>query len=356
MAITKDQLAQLNFGYLTGQDLVQFCPTQLLTSIYEKYPDLLQTGVDMACDELRGALCNRYDIDAELYNANQSFKYQTGQITISIAAGTFVSRIYFNWNDPLPLIIQEAANNAIQHPIDNSPFVTIGTTLNGEDIMPSQQIDMGIVYNINRIFASATTLYLNITFGHVDIILSANSGVAAPPVTVVEMLNQTGAVTLALSANTYVYQVFAKILLSTPSIKIGTTAGGNDVAHLTLVSNATLTLLTQYFTSSATLYFTITGGSVDLRIDEGLNFVAPTPIVSTKKRDGYFVKVLSLFAIRNILGSTAGDNKKLQSDFDWAMAQVEMVLERQRSFKISTAPSPLKSSNELIKSSFKTLG
>jgi len=71
MAITKDQLAQLNFGYLTGADLVQFCPYTLLTSIYEKYPALLQTGVDMACDELRGALCNRYDIDSEIYNANQ---------------------------------------------------------------------------------------------------------------------------------------------------------------------------------------------------------------------------------------------------------------------------------------------
>jgi len=356
MAITKDQLTQLNFGYLTGQDLVQFCPTQLLTSIYEKYPALLQAGVDMALDELKGALCNRYDIDSEIYNANQSFKNQTGEITISIAAGTYVSRIYFNWIDQLQIILQDAANNGMQMPRDNSPTITIGTTLDGEEIMPSQQINEGSVIWINKIFTSATTLYLNIVGGNVDIDLSANSGVITPPITVVELLNQTGAFTLVLPANTYVYQIFANILLSTPSIKIGTTAGANDVAHLTLVANATLTLLTQYFTNATTLYFTVTSGSVNLRLDEGLNFVAPTPIVSTSKRDNYFVKVAALYSIRNILGSTAADNKKLLSDFEWAMTQVDLVLDRLRSFKIRTAPSPLRSSNELVKSSFRTLG
>ncbi len=356
MAITKDQLAQLNFGYLTGQDLVQFCPTQLLTSIYEKYPSMLQTGVDMACDELRGALCNRYDIDSELYNANHILKNQNGKITISIAAGTYVSRIYFTWIDQMQLILQDAYNTALQHPIDSSPYVTIGTTLDGEDIMPSQQIGEGTVFWINRIFSAATTLYLNITGGNVDIDLSANSGVVSPPITVVALQNQTGAFTLALPANTYVYQIFAQILLSTPSIIVGTTVGGNDVVHTTIVNNAILTLLKQYFSAATTLYFTVTGGSVNLRIDEGLNFVAPTPSVLTNKRDGYFIKVLTLLAIKNILGSLAGESKLLAAQIEWAELQVQLVLDRQRSFKIRTAPNPLKSGNELVNSSFKTLG
>lgn len=66
MALTIDQLKALTFGYLTGKDLVQWCPFQVLNTVYSTDPDRLAEGCATAYSEMTSATVNRYDIAAEL--------------------------------------------------------------------------------------------------------------------------------------------------------------------------------------------------------------------------------------------------------------------------------------------------
>jgi hypothetical protein len=369
MSITKDQLAQLNFGYLNGQDLLQFCPAQLLISQYEKFPDLLQSGCDMAYEEVKGELSVRYDINKELSNANQKLKNQTGKVSVSIAAGTFVSQIYMTWNSPVPVVLDgDASFNAVQlvnggffpaiqgQIIDSSPIVKIGTIDGGDQIMSERHTtENGLVFWVNKLFTNATTLFFEITSGNIDIDLQANANVNMPPVSIVALQNKTGDFIYSFPANSYIYQAFATILLGTPSIQIGTTQGGSDILPMTLINPTLLDLIQSYFETDSILYFSVINGSVNLRLDVGYDFVRPTSWSGTA-RNNFLVKLLAIFAIRNILGSLAGENKMLISHFEWGDLMIVKIKDRQFNINLPQAPSPMRGKNEVVSSSFKTLG
>jgi hypothetical protein len=68
MALTTDQIISLDFGYLTGVDLLQYCSSSLLAAQYEKNPDSFQSGCDQAYMDMKSILSTRYDIDAEFEN------------------------------------------------------------------------------------------------------------------------------------------------------------------------------------------------------------------------------------------------------------------------------------------------
>ncbi len=364
MAITELQLSQLNFGYLNGLDLCQYCPPQLLISQYNKFPNLLQNGVDQASDEVIGELCNRYDVNKELSNYNQLFLNKTGSVPIFIAAGSYVSRIVFNWNGVNNAgNIQSVDNNAllavsgILQNIELAPNIQIGTTPGGSDIISNRCVNKsGLVVWINRLYPVTTTIYLTIANGNVDIEVSATTNVATPPQSVMSSINQTGNFTISIPANTYIFDIFAQILLATPTIQIGATFGASDIVASTTVSNAMLTLLNQYYDNDTVLYCLVTNGSVNLRLDVGLNFVAPVLPSTNVPRNSFLVKILSIFAIRNILGSLSGENKQLMAHYDWAVNMIEKIKERQVSLTLQTAPSALRGRNETIEDRFKTLG
>lgn len=84
----------------------------------------------------------------------------------------------------------------------------------------------------------------------------------------ITLSNVTGSNKVLLDANLYLYQIVCKIQTGTPSIKIGTTLGGNDVLDTVDVSTPVLRQLFDYFTSTSTsIYITITGGYISLRLD-----------------------------------------------------------------------------------------
>ena len=66
MSLTIAELKALPFGYLTGSDIKQFCAPNLLIAEYEKDSTSLQSGCNMAYEELKASLSNRYSVDAEL--------------------------------------------------------------------------------------------------------------------------------------------------------------------------------------------------------------------------------------------------------------------------------------------------
>jgi hypothetical protein len=70
MALTVDQLKQQDLGYLSGADILQWCPAQLLIKQYEVDNNALESGANFAYAEVISALVNRYNIAAELSKSN----------------------------------------------------------------------------------------------------------------------------------------------------------------------------------------------------------------------------------------------------------------------------------------------
>jgi len=70
MALTVDQLKAQDLGYLSGADLLQWCPSQLLIKQYEIDNNSLVSGARFAYAEVTSALVNRYNIAAELAKQN----------------------------------------------------------------------------------------------------------------------------------------------------------------------------------------------------------------------------------------------------------------------------------------------
>lgn len=66
MALTIDQLSVMPFGYLSGADLLQYGPAQILISQYAKFPASLKQGCNAAYQQAISNLINRYDIDREM--------------------------------------------------------------------------------------------------------------------------------------------------------------------------------------------------------------------------------------------------------------------------------------------------
>ncbi len=342
MSFTKEQFADLNFGYLKGEDLMQFCPYQQLISAHERNPSIVSGGVEIAYDEVRGELANQYDINKELSNKNTKYTNITGSIAIPIAAATFVSKIY----------IYGVSTSEIQI----IPSITIGTTLNGNEIQPTQQIGIeGSVIAINRYFSSASTIYLTVANGSVNIELNSNENVASPPITKLSYLAQSTNYSIVIPANTYIYQFFATVLFGTPDITIGTSIGDDDLAILQPVTDSTITLTNQYFATETTIYVTIANGTINNVLNVGYNFTLPANS-GWRMRSPLLVKILSIFAIRNILGSGVAENKLIQAHFEWVDNIIVKIKERQTTLPITIAPSPIRGRAEIVKSSFKTLG
>lgn len=335
MPITKDELAQKNFGYLTGSDLMQFAPFELLSSQYNKFPSLIQTGCTQAYAEMLGELSSVYDVQKELSNSNQRIEKQTGLVAVNIAAGSYISRITLK-----PKSISS---------------IKIGTTTTGSEIF--ELVDLLLEDKtiwINKSFSSATTLYFQIT-GTISFDIICQGGVPSPPILIKEYQNQSTAFTLFAPADTFIYQMLADIVLSTPSVSIGTSFGATDILPLTLVNGSPLNLIQQYFAVDSILFVTVVGGSVNIRFDIGYNYTLPSPTLNTL-REQLFAQITAVIAIRNILGSISGENTMLKSHFEWAYDKIKRIKQRQMGLQLSSPPTPMEARATMVYDSFRMKG
>ncbi len=175
MVTDRSVIEALNFGYLTGYDLLQYCPDQLLIKEYNLDPTKLQRGCDQAYAYVKAKLCNRYDLESTLSNANQLFLKQTGSLAVALAANTHVSRINFTsfapQFDSAPLT---GFPNGIFPIADVYTNVQIGSAPGLADIMPLTNIGNGLLWYANKFYTLATTLYFTITGPVTNINISAN--------------------------------------------------------------------------------------------------------------------------------------------------------------------------------------
>jgi hypothetical protein len=64
--VTIADIQSLNFGYLTGEDLLQWCSPQLLIKQYTVDTNSLQNAVNFATSEIVSSFTTRYEISGEL--------------------------------------------------------------------------------------------------------------------------------------------------------------------------------------------------------------------------------------------------------------------------------------------------
>jgi hypothetical protein len=108
-----------------------------------------------------------------------------------------------------------------------------------------------------------------------DGLIKANSNfdelyasIASPTI----LLNQTGSFSQGIAAKTWLEKLVIVPQLGSPSIKIGTTSGGNEIIDTTVVGSFLPVLIQQYYASLTTLYFTVSGGNANIRFDQTLQF------------------------------------------------------------------------------------
>ena len=87
------------------------------------------------------------------------------------------------------------------------------------------------------------------------------------------LVNQTGSVQQSITSNTWIDKIVVTPQIGTPSIMMGTTSGGNDLLANTLVGSSLVQLIQSLYLSGVNLYFTITNGNVNIRIDNIPNYI-----------------------------------------------------------------------------------
>ena len=80
--------------------------------------------------------------------------------------------------------------------------------------------------------------------------------------------------TLAIAADTYISSVFIRKVSGTPIVKIGLSAGTDEILEDTTITDFLKNDINILYASSATYYITITGGTVNIRFDKLLNYMA----------------------------------------------------------------------------------
>lgn len=131
---------------------------------------------------------------------------------------------------------------------------------------------------------SQRTVTSDKTGGFVHIILPSGGNFLSYQIAVTDLLkgsvtgsaflsNVTGAQTVIPGDNVYVSSIFVKKISGTPSIKIGTTVGGVDILPVTLITDFQVIHIERLFATSDILYFTITSGNVNIRVEEITSFI-----------------------------------------------------------------------------------
>jgi hypothetical protein len=77
---------------------------------------------------------------------------------------------------------------------------------------------------------------------------------------------------LALPANSYVKAIFLSKIDDAPIVRLGTTPNGQDLMPDTYIDDFNQVTVEQYFANPSSLYITISGGEMNIRVDILYNF------------------------------------------------------------------------------------
>ena len=86
------------------------------------------------------------------------------------------------------------------------------------------------------------------------------------------LLNQSGSFTQGIATKTWLEKLVITPQVGTPTVKIGTTEGGNEILDTILVGDYLPVAIQKYFAAGVTLYFTAASGNINIRFDQTLQF------------------------------------------------------------------------------------
>ena len=115
-------IRDMQIRFLTGSDLIQFSPIQLLTVQFEKDNESLQNGCDLAYSEVIGSLSTRYNITSEFQVVSGARCILLVKITAIIAIRNILGNLQnisqvlkdtYEWADNTILDIRNGQMNLI---------------------------------------------------------------------------------------------------------------------------------------------------------------------------------------------------------------------------------------------------
>jgi hypothetical protein len=115
------------------------------------------------------------------------------------------------------------------------------------------------------------------TGDQVRAVIDANFGELYAGASLPIKIENTGAnQTVSIAANTYIESIALGFVSGSPTISIGTTPGGTDILNAQELNNTTnwsyIVQQQKPSASSYSLYFTISGGNVNIRVNQSINY------------------------------------------------------------------------------------
>lgn len=308
MAITVAQLEAMNFGYLSGADLTQWCNAQLLISAYNIRPALFTKALAQAISEIRSKLFNLYDLTDELSLSDSIIPLATPVIAGGVITG---------------ITIVSAGSNIIEVPtaavVDNTGSGATLTAVISDSTMTGFEI-----LSSGRHYRNPPSVSF---FG----------GNPSRPAAATAQIDSFGCVTgLVITDPGSGYQ-------STPAISLisidGFGLGANAVALMTFGKLTGVTVNTGGATYSPAASIAFSG-----------------PYQIADSREPKLVKLVSIFTVFNALGSSQSYGKKMMEDYTQACHDLIDLRSGMDNLRLQGAKSKIRSEAKLVQDKFKQIG
>lgn len=307
MALTNAQLSALNFGYLTGANLMRWASPSLLIKQLEVDPSVLLDATNTAYKEVISKLSTRYDLTTEFLKTGVYPASAIASITGGAVSGIAVTASGPGYVSAPTVNITPAAGD------------TTGTGAAATAIISPSGVTSIEVLNPGCRYTTTPA-----------ITISGGGGTGASAQAVLSPFGGIQAIVVTAPGSGY---------SSNPNIVIsGNGRGAFAAATITFgqITGFTITAPGSNYTVAPVV--TLSGG------------------IATDLRNELLVKITAIFAVRNALGNFAGESDLMKSHFKWADKVTLDIRNGQETLSLFGAQCAVISDNALVQQRFGTLG
>lgn len=305
MPITPSDLQATNYGYLSGADLATWCNIQLLIAQINVRPNIIQKAVNTAIAEVVSKLSNVYDLTTELQKTDSIAPIIAFTLTGGVISAVTIIHPGTNFIAAPTIIIKDnnGINANITAQVSDSTVQTVKMLQGGKGYREPPTVSF-VGGNPTRPAAGVATLD---SCGRVIgvVITDAGSG----------------------------YQ-------TTPAVVFTPVSGGQFAQAVATIQYGHLTGLT-----------IVSGGT---------GYAAPSATFSggqiNDPREPKLVKIVSIFAVRNAMGSNHNIAEKMMEDFKSADSEIQELRANLDSLPLYQAIKQIRSEATTVKDSFSQLG
>lgn len=318
MAITVAQLEAMNFGYLSGADLTQWCNAQHLISAYNSRPSLFAKAVPQAISEIRSKLYNIYDLTEELSLTDILSPIVTPVITGGVITGA---------------TIVQPGSNIISAPtaaaVDNTGSGATLTAVVSDSVVTAFDILDG-----GRHYRTAPAV---VFVGGNPLRTAAATAIISTPTPHGPFLSPGGCVvSILLTDGGSGYQ-------SVPTIQLNSVDGFGFCAHaVPLMTFGKLTGIT------------IGAGGTTYSANTTISLTGSYQLAD--QREAKLVKMMAVFAVYNALGSFDNYSEKMMEDWKYVNKCLIDIRSGQDNLQLYGAKAQIRSDVKLVSDKFKQLG